>query len=85
MDSVIAFLTGLVGFEVSPTIIIGVAALVEFALRFIKSEKALGLIHGASFLIKKVSQAVGLVAALVAKIADLSDKVLPQKVVPPQA
>lgn len=80
MEQVIAFLEKIVAFEANPTIVIALAALVEFVLRMVKSPKALGIVHGLAWGIKKVAQVVGLVGALVAKVAELSDKVLPQKV-----
>jgi hypothetical protein len=81
MDSVIGFLQGLMDKlgMLSPAIIVLLAGVVEFGLRFIKSEKALGIIHGISGLLLKVAQAVGLLASLVGKVAELSDKLLGQR------
>jgi hypothetical protein len=83
MDSVIAFLEKLVGFEVNPMILGGVAIVLELVLRLVKSPKPLGIIHSISGVLKKVSQLVGLVASSVAKVAELTDKVLPQVVAAP--
>ena len=83
MDSVIAFLSKLVAFDVNPMILGGVAIVLELVLRLVKSEKPLGIIHSISGILKKVSQLVSLVASAVAKMADLTDKVLPQAVVAP--
>lgn len=79
MEQVVAFLQQLISFEVSPAILVAVAAVIEFVLRFVKTPKALGLIHIVAKGIKSVALVVGLLAQAVQKIADLSDKVLPQK------
>jgi hypothetical protein len=85
MEQVILFLEKLVAFDVSPAIVVALAAVVEFALRFIKSPKALGLVHALAAAIKGVAKVVALLGAVVAKVAELSDKVLPQKVEEPKA
>jgi hypothetical protein len=74
IESLGALIDGLSG-----SIIIGAAFVVEIGLRFVKSEKALGLIHGVSALLRKVAKGVELVAGLVGKVAALSDKIIPQR------
>jgi uncharacterized membrane protein (UPF0136 family) len=56
----------------SGSVMVTVAMLVEFALRMIKSDKPMGIVHMISGLLKSVGMLFG-------KVAELLDKVLPQK------
>lgn len=62
----------IMGFLSSPTGVIVGGVVVEFALRFIKSEKPLGVIHAIGGMLK-------LFGNLALKIGEFLDKVLPQK------
>lgn len=84
MEQIVAFLEKLVALDVSPAIIAVLAGVVDFALRLIKTPKAVGVIHTVAGVIKKASQLIGLLGLAVAKLADLSDKVLPQRVEEPK-
>lgn len=68
LEAVLAFLGSINGAAVAT-----IAIVLEFAFRMIKSEKPLGILHAVAAIIKKL-------AAVLTKIAELSDKVLPQKV-----
>jgi hypothetical protein len=57
----------------SPTGMVVVGAIVEFALRFVKSSKPLGVLHLVGGLLK-------VFGALAVKLGEFLDKVLPQNV-----
>lgn len=82
MDKISALLQAVVNFNVSPAIFAGVAMVVEFLLRMVKSDKPLGLIHTVSGVIVKVAAMLALAGQAVGKLAELTDKVLPQKIAP---
>lgn len=63
----------ILGFLNSGTGVMIIAAVVEFGLRFIKSEKALSLIYVCSGMFKMVGN-------LLTKLGEFSDKILPQKI-----
>lgn len=67
LDQVLAFLASVSG----PALVI-IAGVVEFALRFVKSEKPLSILH-------LVAAGARKVAKILESIANLLDKVLPQK------
>lgn len=67
LDKVLEFLA-----SVGPTAIIVLAGVVEFGLRYVKSEKALSIIYGVGWAFKKLGQ-------IFTVLGELSDKVLPQK------
>jgi hypothetical protein len=71
LDKVISFVGSIEGMTAT------VAVILEFVLRLFKSEKPLGILHFAAAL-------VGKFAVLLTKIAQLSDKVLPQKIEAPK-
>jgi hypothetical protein len=72
LDQVSGFLGSIEGMSAT------VAVVLEFVLRLVKSEKPLSILHFAASLVAKLAQILG-------KIAQISDKVLPQKLNPPQA
>lgn len=59
----------------NPSVIMVVAMLVEGVFHLIPSTKPLGLLHGASAILSKVSQITGAAASFL-------DKVLPQNITP---
>lgn len=67
LDSIVAMIQSM-----SPSLIAGIAAVVEVILRLVKSDKPLGILHLLGMGARKVG---GLLTA----IADLSDKILPQR------
>jgi len=62
--------------ELSAGTISLIAVVVEFALRLVKSEKPLSILH----LVARVMMKLG---AVVAKVGDMLDKVLPQRLESP--
>lgn len=66
LDKILAFIASAQGASVT------IAIVLEFAFRMIKTEKPLSVLHVASSFIKKSAEILG-------KVADLLDKVLPQK------
>jgi recombinational DNA repair protein (RecF pathway) len=67
LDAVLAFLTNL-----SPTVVAGAALVLELVLRLFPSEKPKSILHLVSSGIRKVSD-------VLEGVANLLDKVLPQK------
>lgn len=55
-----------------------IAIVVEFALRLIPSQKPLSILHA-------IGAGARLIGQALEKIADLSDKILPQNVTPPSS
>jgi hypothetical protein len=53
-------------------VFVTIAMLLEMALRMLKTDKPMGIIHGISGFLKAISGLFG-------KVAELLDKVLPQK------
>jgi len=68
LDQVLALLSGINGAAIAT-----IAIVLDFAFRLIKSPKPLGVIHFVAGVVKQL-------AAVLTKIAEISDKVLPQKV-----
>jgi hypothetical protein len=68
LDQVLAVLGSINGAAIAT-----IAIVLEFAFRMIKSPKPLGILHLVAAFARKLSQVLG-------AVADLSDKVLPQKV-----
>jgi|LakMenEpi03Aug12_release.lakeMendotaPanAssembly.Ray.scaffolds.fasta_scaffold21525_5 hypothetical protein len=66
LDQVSAFLSSALGSSAT------IAIVLEFVWRLVPSEKPKSVLHLISFVAKKLSE-------ILAKIAELSDKVLPQK------
>lgn len=58
--------------NMSPVMISGIAAVLEVVLRLVKSEKPLSILHMLGMGARKIGE-------LLVKIADLSDKILPQR------
>ena len=54
------------------TVFVGLAMLVEMFLRMVKTEKPVGIVHAISGFLKGVAMLFG-------KIAEMLDKILPQK------
>jgi hypothetical protein len=51
----------------------------EFVFRLFKSEKPLGLVHSAAKFVRVGADIAQKAASILTKLADLSDKVLPQR------
>lgn len=66
LDQVSAFLSSALGSSAT------IAIVLEFVWRLVPSEKPKSVLHLISFVAKKLSE-------ILAKVAELSDKVLPQK------
>lgn len=80
MELIIAKLQALQNIEISASLLAGLAMALEFGLRLVKSDRPLSIMHGVAGGIKVAANLVHICGDLLTKLADMTDKVLPQKI-----